>query len=109
MTFLVGCQSNNEESLNAIEENWDQQHGIVILKEDERLLVTEKASIEDLKVNDIEKILNENKPNAILLNIPTNVYQKIEIGDKVEFKIKGSIDFSYPAQATADHIKIIQN
>lgn len=108
MTFLVGCQSNNKESANSPAENWDQQHGIVILKENERILVTQDANKEDLKINNVEKILNENKPNAIFLAIPKNIYEKIEIGYEVEFKIKGSIDFSYPAQATANDIKIIR-
>ncbi|MWJ31371.1 MULTISPECIES: DUF3221 domain-containing protein [Saccharibacillus] len=108
MTFLVGCQSNNKESANSLSENWDQQHGIVILKENERILVTQDANKEDLKINNVEKILNENKPNAIFLAIPKNIYEKIEIGYEVEFKIKGSIDFSYPAQATAEDIKIIR-
>ncbi|MDQ8739012.1 DUF3221 domain-containing protein [Paenibacillus sp. LHD-38] len=103
LVLATGCSSNNNNS-DRYGKIWDFRKGFVVTKEDGRILVV-RDKVANLEVP-LSEILEEAQPNAIWLSVDKTDYDAILVGDQVSIKIpNGTVDLSYPAQATADVTK----
>jgi hypothetical protein len=94
MLMIVGC-SNNEPA-NFI--------GTVIDKKDDRILVVENVTNEEIENKSVEQILEEKAPEAIWVQV--NDVKNFSIGQKVSVWYS-YLEESYPAQTTADKIEAV--
>ncbi|MGG4143051.1 DUF3221 domain-containing protein [Paenibacillus algorifonticola] len=97
--------------------SWDYRTGYIIDKKDQKVLVVRNITDQDvknlndqeLKVNSIQEILKKSSPDAMWLTVQNEEqYNPLNITDKVDIVINGSLGDSYPMQAEAKEITKIK-
>lgn len=88
---------------------WDYKKGYIAYKEEHRILVTRKkiSILEDMT---LQEIIAAVRPNAIWVRVEDrNKYNSFNINDNIEiWYVDGLIDQSYPAQGTAERVKVLK-
>jgi len=102
LTFLVSCISK--------ESNFIYVEGYILSFEKDRILIAENISLE--KYNKIadktaEELDINNKDHVSLIYLGYEDIEGLNKGDKIKAKISNNIDQSFPAQAVAEHISVI--
>ncbi|MFD1135370.1 YobA family protein [Paenibacillus urinalis] len=100
--------STKEQAGNHPNENFIT--GYIIDKEKERLLVVEGLDELEFDINQqsVEEILKIADPNAIWINIDDDRVNDFSIGEKVRVIIDGGVNTSFPAQAAAKQIELVE-
>jgi len=96
--LLAGCNSKEESAMNRTP---NQGEGYILEVIEYRILVVEKKYMNKTW----KDIMNEYVGEAIWLRTNT---RNLKPGQKIQYKIKGGIDDSYPSQAEAKEIKIVK-
>ncbi|GKU78120.1 DUF3221 domain-containing protein [Paenibacillus sp. L3-i20] len=108
--LLVGCSANQPKENT--EQTWDYREGNVIAKESTKLLVVDSTDVTELELKPelktVEEILSVVKPEAVWVTaINESELEAIEVGDEVSLDIEGDVSESYPAEASAKRITVI--
>lgn len=82
--------------------------GYIIDKDEERLLVIEGLDKSEFDINkqSVEEILKIAQPNATWITFKDN--EKFSIGEKVKVTVRGGVNTSFPAQAAAKQIELVE-
>lgn len=82
--------------------------GYIIDKDEERLLVIEGLDKSEFDINkqSVEEILKIAQPNATWITFKDN--EKFSIGEKVKVTVRGGVNTSFPAQAAAKQIEVVE-
>jgi len=100
--FLSGCGADKEKET----ENPFILEGHIIEKKDNRILVVEGITANDLQAKTAQEILEQANPNAYWLTLEEReMFKVLSIGDSVEAWLYGEVETSYPAQAHATKIE----
>lgn len=98
MSLVIGCSSNKASNSDISGE------GYVFEINDDRILVLNNADAEDFgrSWNDIFETY---EGEAIWLMTNTS---KVDVGQKVKYWVDGAVDDSFPQQASAKQIEIVE-
>ncbi|MFD0618429.1 YobA family protein [Paenibacillus sp. GCM10027629] len=99
-TFLIGLFAGCSHSKPP-----DFQGRIIDIKES-RVLVVSNVSIKELETRTQTQLLNDKAPNAVWINVSS--INKYKVGQLLEVWYQGGVDTSYPAQAGAKKVEIIE-
>ncbi|SFS62055.1 Protein of unknown function [Paenibacillus sp. 453mf] len=102
--ILSGCSLSEENN------NYTIITGYIIDKEEGRLLVVEGLDESEFDIHEqtVEEILKIADPNATWVSIGDNRENDYSVGEQVKVTIDGGVNTSYPAQASAKHIEVVE-
>lgn len=108
--IICGCSAEAETRI-AAEQNLSEgtgNSGVIIDKQDGRVLLVPSAEKQDILNGDIDTILAENNENAIWVRVPSDDYSIVSEGDIIRYFGKGviTVDASFPAQTEAARVEI---
>ncbi|MEK3883856.1 DUF3221 domain-containing protein [Paenibacillus sp. PL2-23] len=109
VSMLVGCSADEQAA-----EGWDYETGRVIAVNDDRVLVAESADVTDVDWTDGEQtadeLLTALNPDAIWLTVtdPSDL-EGLKTGDEVQVVLDGEVEESYPAEAKAEKITVLES
>ena len=96
IAFIAGCNDSKPPDFQ----------GRIIDINKSHILVVSNVSIEELETKTKNRILTDKAPNAVWLNV--NSISKYKVGQLVNVWYQGGVNHSYPAQAGAKKVKIIE-
>lgn|SRR5690625_2891019 len=102
LTFLVSCLSK--------EKNYIYVEGYILSIEEDKVLIAEDISLEVYnKIADkaVEELDINSKDHVSLLYLGYENIEALNKGDKIKAEISNNIDQSFPAQAVAKRISVI--
>ncbi|MBH5318879.1 DUF3221 domain-containing protein [Paenibacillus sp. GSMTC-2017] len=112
--LLVGCSSNGpkETTNETTNGTWDYREGNVLAKQSTKLLVVDSTDVTEIELKPeletVEQILKVVQPEAVWVTpINESELEAVEVGDEVSLEITGDISDSYPAEASAKRITVI--
>lgn len=108
---VSGCAEEAETRITA-EQNLSEgirNSGVIIDKQDGRVLLVRSAEKQDILNGAIDNILAENNENAIWVRIPKDDYLSVSKGDIIRYfgKEINAVDMSFPAQTQAVRIEVM--
>lgn len=107
---VCGCSAETETRIEVERQSTESagNSGVVIDKQDGRVLLVPSAEKQDILNGAIDTILVENNENAIWVRIPSDDYSLVSKGDIIRYFGKGvtAVDASFPAQTEAARIEI---
>lgn len=93
-----------EKNVSVNQEDQDIMKGYIIEKKEQRILVVQNVTGEDVKTKSVHELLQKAKPDAIWFKvIDTDLYESLQIGEIVTVKYDGII-LSFPGQGLAEEI-----
>lgn len=107
--LFCGCSAEPETRIAVEQSSTDgaDNSGVIIDKQDGRVLLVPSAEKQDILDGDIEKMLAENNENAIWVRIPSDYYSSVSKGDIIRYfgSEINAVDASFPAQTEAVRIE----
>ena len=105
-----GCSAEAETRITAEQDLSEgiSNSGVIIDKQDGRVLLVPSAEKQDILNGAIDNILAEHNENAIWVRVPSNDYSTVSEGDIIRYFGEGviAVDASFPAQTEAARIEI---
>lgn len=109
--MICGCSAEPETRIAAEQTstNGVSNPGVIIDKQDGRVLLVPGAEKQDILNGDTQKILAENDGHAVWVSIPGDDYSSLFEGDIIRYfgKEINAVDASFPAQTEAVRIEVM--
>lgn len=111
--LLLGCATKfqaDKDNVNITQEDKISIEGYIISIKDARILVVENLSKEEADTSRYteNQILEKADPNATWVSVDNPLdMKKYTVGDRIKVTIHGGVNTSFPAQAAAKEIDIL--
>lgn len=118
--IISGCSLDKESSSESTNGSTNEQAGnhpngpfitgYIIDQDEERLFVVEGLDESEFDINQqsVEEILKIADPNAIWITIDDDRVNDFSVGEKVRVIVDGGVNTSFPAQAAAKQIELVE-